>query len=92
VTYIVFELAPCILCEAGRSPLEVARVMNCLHMIVGYACYDGPWTATRSSNKYAKTEARGSDFAKEADRTSFDSWANGVVYMANGVVGFTDLI
>ena len=83
MTYIVFELAPYILCEAGRSPIEVAEMLNCL----GYECYDGKWVDTHSDNKFAKNRDRGFHAwnDRSANRSSFETWAS-------SIVGFTDLI
>ena len=82
VTYIVFELAPYILCNAGRSPVEVINMLNCL----GYVCFDGPWMKTHSKNKYAKTAMRGFSMrTNPPSRESFETWAA-------GVIGYTDLV
>jgi FkbM family methyltransferase len=51
VRFIVMEIAPYILCEAGWNPMQVAKLLNCL----GYMCFDGRWEPTKDkSRKYAK--------------------------------------
>lgn len=51
VRFIVLEIAPYVLCEAGWNPMQVAELLNCL----GYMCFDGRWEPTKDkTRKYTK--------------------------------------
>ena len=64
VTFVIFELAPYTLCEAGFNPMGVVNLLNCL----GYVCFDARWSPTAdTTRKYTKRPRPGDTESCDCD-------------------------